>query len=90
MSHLLTLNLDAHFTVHISLQVNLLGPALHVVLHLPKLLETARKHPETTPRIVWVSSDIHYRSVIPLEELLEAPNTLEFFNDKTYWARNPG
>ncbi|KAK1224905.1 hypothetical protein PQX77_012182 [Marasmius sp. AFHP31] len=73
-----------------NLQVNLLGPALHLLLHLPKLLETAKKYPETTPRIVWVSSDIHYRADEPLKEILDAPNSLEFLNDKAYWARNPG
>ncbi|KAL0068498.1 hypothetical protein AAF712_004576 [Marasmius tenuissimus] len=73
-----------------SLQANLLGPALHLLLHLPKLLETTKKYPETTPRIVWVSSDIHYRAEEPLKEILDAPNSLEFLNDKAYWARNPG
>ncbi|KAK1235278.1 hypothetical protein PQX77_001500 [Marasmius sp. AFHP31] len=70
-----------------NLQSNVLGPALHIVLHLPKLLETAKKYPKTTPRIVSVSSDVHYWTTTPVTEVLEAPNSLKFLNDKSYFGR---
>ncbi|KAK1235850.1 hypothetical protein PQX77_000916 [Marasmius sp. AFHP31] len=71
-----------------NLQSNLLGPAFHIILHLPKLLATAKQFPKTTPRIVSVSSDGHYWTSIPLTEVLNAPDSLEFLNDKSYFDRN--
>ncbi|KAL0567714.1 hypothetical protein V5O48_014286 [Marasmius crinis-equi] len=67
-----------------STQVNVLGLALHVVLHLPKLLETAEKHPEITPRVVIVSSDVHYWAAFP-DEVVSAPKPLEAMISKETW-----
>ncbi|KAK1224190.1 hypothetical protein PQX77_012917 [Marasmius sp. AFHP31] len=52
-----------------SMQVNLLSTALRILLHLPKLIETASKHPETVPRIVYVSSGSHYSQTISKEAI---------------------
>ncbi|KAL0056754.1 hypothetical protein AAF712_016636 [Marasmius tenuissimus] len=71
-----------------SLQSNVLGPALHIILHLPKLLDTAKKYPKSTPRIVLVSSNVHYWTTTPVTEALKAPNVLDFLNDKSYFDRN--
>ncbi|KAK1219760.1 hypothetical protein PQX77_017500 [Marasmius sp. AFHP31] len=71
-----------------SLQSNVLGPALHIILHLPKLLDTAKKYPKSTPRIVLVSSNVHYWTTTPVTEALKAPSALEFLNDKSYFDRN--
>ncbi|KAF9260800.1 NAD(P)-binding protein, partial [Marasmius fiardii PR-910] len=65
------------------LQVNLISTALHIVLHIPKMLRTARKYRELTPRIVVVSTDSHYWSTIHTEAI-DAPNSLEFLNQKKY------
>ncbi|KAL0058309.1 hypothetical protein AAF712_015026 [Marasmius tenuissimus] len=46
----------------IVLQSNVLGPALHIILHLPKLLDTAKKYPKSTPRIVLVSNFLNDKS----------------------------
>ncbi|KAL0573163.1 hypothetical protein V5O48_008794 [Marasmius crinis-equi] len=67
-----------------SLQVNVLGPALHAILHLPKLLETAKKYQEITPRIVMVSSDVHYWATFPAE-VTNVPKPLEAMNSKETW-----
>ncbi|KAK1225846.1 hypothetical protein PQX77_011208 [Marasmius sp. AFHP31] len=63
-----------------TLQINLLSPALRIILHLPKLIETARKHPETVPRIVYVSSAAHFLQTISTEAI-DAPNTLRVVNE---------
>ncbi|KAK1225847.1 hypothetical protein PQX77_011209 [Marasmius sp. AFHP31] len=52
-----------------TMQVNLLSTALRILLHLPKLIETASKHPETVPRIVYVSSGSHYSQTISKEAI---------------------
>ncbi|KAL0571588.1 hypothetical protein V5O48_010367 [Marasmius crinis-equi] len=67
-----------------TIQVNVLGPALHVILHLPKLLETVKKYPETTPRIVMVSSDVHYWAAFPVE-VVNASKPLETMNLEDHW-----
>ncbi|KAL0571617.1 hypothetical protein V5O48_010351 [Marasmius crinis-equi] len=68
-----------------SLQVNVLGPALHVFLSLPKLLSTGQKHPETTPRVVMVSSDVHYWAKFPAE-VINAPKPLEAMSQRENWV----
>ncbi|KAL0574644.1 hypothetical protein V5O48_007313 [Marasmius crinis-equi] len=62
------------------LQVNVLSPALHMILHLPKLLETSKKHPQTVPRVVYVSSGAHFWETIPVEGI-DASNTLRWINE---------
>ncbi|KAL0567399.1 hypothetical protein V5O48_014591 [Marasmius crinis-equi] len=64
-----------------SLQVNVLGPAYHIVLSLPKLLKTAKNHPETVPRVVVVTSGLHHWANIT-PEVVEAAKPLEFMNVK--------
>ncbi|KAL0571121.1 hypothetical protein V5O48_010840, partial [Marasmius crinis-equi] len=63
----------------IMLHVNLLSTALRIILHVPKLTQTAKKYPETVPRIVYVSSGSHYRETIS-SEAINAANTLKFIN----------
>ena len=65
-----------------SLQVNNLSPALLILLLLPRMLETARKH-STTPRICVVSSDTHFFTSFD-KEVLGASNMLNKFNDEKY------
>ncbi|KAL0566976.1 hypothetical protein V5O48_015024, partial [Marasmius crinis-equi] len=67
-----------------SLQVNILALAHHIILHLPKLLETAKNYPETVPRIVVVSSDVHYWAKIS-PEVVEAAKPLKFLNVKAQY-----
>ncbi|KAJ8074046.1 hypothetical protein PM082_012337 [Marasmius tenuissimus] len=63
-----------------TLQVNVLSTALRIILHLPKLVETAKKFPDTVPRIVYVTSGAHYiRTISP--EVIDASNTLKVIND---------
>ncbi|KAK1216298.1 hypothetical protein PQX77_021085, partial [Marasmius sp. AFHP31] len=64
-----------------TLQVNVLGIALHIILHLPKLLETAKKHSEHVPRVVMVSSNYHHWETFSAEAI-QADNTLKFINAK--------
>ncbi|KAF9263968.1 short-chain dehydrogenase [Marasmius fiardii PR-910] len=66
-----------------SLQVNVISAAFHLILHLPKMFETARKYPEVTPRIVMVSSDTHYWSTVP-HEVIDAANSLESLNEEKF------
>ncbi|KAF9269318.1 short-chain dehydrogenase [Marasmius fiardii PR-910] len=66
-----------------TLQVNVLANALHLILHIPKMLDTAKKYPRVTPRIVSVSSDIHYYGTVPTEAI-DASNTLKFVNREEY------
>ena len=63
------------------LQVNVLSAAMHIILHLPKMLQTAKEHPETVPRIVLVSSDTHYWATISTEAI-DAPNMLRYLSDR--------
>ncbi|KAJ8074023.1 hypothetical protein PM082_012313 [Marasmius tenuissimus] len=63
-----------------TLQVNVLSTALRIILHLPKLIETAREHSETVPRIVYVSSASPDHAQIPAEFIV-APNTLKAFHE---------
>ncbi|KAL0575832.1 hypothetical protein V5O48_006140 [Marasmius crinis-equi] len=69
-----------------TLQVNLLGPALHLVLHIPKLLKTAKNHSGNVPRVVIVTSDVHYWDTIPIHAI-DAPNTLKFMSDEDNFNR---
>ncbi|KAF9265281.1 NAD(P)-binding protein [Marasmius fiardii PR-910] len=71
-----------------TLDVNVLGNVLHIILHIPKMIETARKYPEVTPRIVSVSSDNHYWGTVP-SEAIDAPNISEFINREDYAQGTP-
>ncbi|KAF5375093.1 hypothetical protein D9758_000208 [Tetrapyrgos nigripes] len=64
------------------LQVNHLGPTLLSFLLLPKMITTAKTH-NTHPRLVSVSSNVHYWASIE-KELIDAPNPLEICSSKEY------
>jgi hypothetical protein len=66
----------------VSIQVNHLSTALVSFLLLPHLLRTA-KASSTTPRLVIVSSDVHYLTQIPKREQ-DSPKILEKLNDREY------
>ncbi|KAJ8077835.1 hypothetical protein PM082_002275 [Marasmius tenuissimus] len=63
-----------------TLQVNVLSCAMHIILHLPKMFQTANEHPETVPRIVVVSSDTHHWGKISAEAM-KAPSMLRCLSD---------
>ncbi|KAJ8074042.1 hypothetical protein PM082_012333 [Marasmius tenuissimus] len=63
-----------------TIQVNLLSTALRIILHLPKMIETAEKYPETVPRVVYVSSGSHYSQTIS-KEAVDAPETLRVVSE---------
>ncbi|KAK1224192.1 hypothetical protein PQX77_012919 [Marasmius sp. AFHP31] len=63
-----------------TLQVNVLSTALRIILHLPKLVETAKKYPDTVPRIVYVTSGAHYMQTVS-PEVIDTSNTLKVIND---------
>lgn len=64
------------------LQVNVLGPALHVLLLLPLILKTAKQH-SVVPRIVVVSSEMIFTAKIGADAIA-APNTVETLSSKEY------
>ncbi|KAJ7272452.1 short-chain dehydrogenase [Mycena rebaudengoi] len=61
--------------IECGLQVNCLSLSLLALLLLPRMLQTARDH-STLPRIVLVSSGLHYWATID-KCLLKSPNVLE-------------
>ncbi|KAF9069755.1 short-chain dehydrogenase [Rhodocollybia butyracea] len=64
------------------LQVNSLGPALHVILLLPIILRTAKQH-SVVSRVVIVSSEvIFFANIRP--EAIASPNILETLSSKEY------
>ncbi|KAK1225845.1 hypothetical protein PQX77_011207 [Marasmius sp. AFHP31] len=63
-----------------TLQANVLSTALRIILHLPKLVETAKKYSDTVPRIVYVTSGAHYMQTVS-PEVIDASNTLKVIND---------
>ncbi|KAJ3785145.1 hypothetical protein GGU10DRAFT_313593 [Lentinula aff. detonsa] len=72
-----------------TIQVNALAPSFHSLLMLPHMIRTAQEHPETNPRIVFVSSGLHESSTLSTDisrEILAKPNfidalsSLEYFN----------
>ncbi|KAE9392292.1 NAD(P)-binding protein [Gymnopus androsaceus JB14] len=64
------------------LQVNSLGPAMHVLLLLPIIMNTAKVH-SVDPRIVVVSSGAALSANIG-SDAMAAPNTLEMLSSKAY------
>jgi len=65
-----------------TLQVNHIGTSLLSLLLLPHLLKTA-KQASTTPRLVVVSSELHYWATISKKEQ-ESPKILEQLNNEEY------
>ncbi|KAF9258503.1 short-chain dehydrogenase [Marasmius fiardii PR-910] len=66
-----------------TLQVNVLSAALHIILHLPKMLETAQWYPQLTPRIVFVTSGAHYTVDLPTLAI-KGQNIIEYLNGEEY------
>ncbi|KAJ4483524.1 hypothetical protein J3R30DRAFT_1794668 [Lentinula aciculospora] len=69
-------------------QVNALAPPLHTFLLLPHMIRTAQEHPETNPRIVFVSSGLYQVSKLPTEvgrKITEQPNFIEALNSLDYF-----
>ncbi len=64
------------------LQVNDLSPSLLAILLLPHLKETAKQY-RTVPRLVLVSSDVHYWTKIE-GEALSSSNTFEVLGSEEY------
>lgn len=60
-----------------SFQVNYLSTSLLALLLLPRMVETAKNY-EVTPRIVVVTSEVHYWAKID-KAILEAPNPLKAY-----------
>ncbi len=63
-----------------SLQVNALGPALHTLLLLPTIVNTAKKY-SVLPRIVVVSSGLIFWSTIK-SDVISAPSSLQVLSSK--------
>jgi len=66
-----------------SIQVNHLSTMLLTVLFLPCLLKAASSGASPNPRIVIVSSDVHYWAKLSKEEV-ESENILQKLSDKSY------
>ncbi|KXN84241.1 WW domain-containing oxidoreductase [Leucoagaricus sp. SymC.cos] len=65
-----------------TLQVNALSGSLLALLLLPHMFETAQRF-NTTPRIVVVSSEVHYWASIE-DKVFESPNAFELMGSKEY------
>lgn len=71
---------NAHFVFR--LQVNNLSSSLLAILLLPRLLETAaREH--TAPRIVMVTSEMHYWTELE-DQVFNSPNAFDLLGSKEY------
>ncbi|TFK39466.1 hypothetical protein BDQ12DRAFT_649955 [Crucibulum laeve] len=65
-----------------ALQINHLGLSLLGLRLIPRLLQTAQEH-STTPRLVLVTSDLHYMSSFE-KRVTDSPNPLRLFGSKEY------
>ncbi|KAF9443635.1 NAD(P)-binding protein [Macrolepiota fuliginosa MF-IS2] len=65
-----------------SLQVNNLSSPLLALLLLPRVLETAKQH-RTIPRIVIVSSEVHFWTKFE-DKVLDSPNAFEVLGSEEY------
>ncbi|KAF8350271.1 hypothetical protein F5887DRAFT_1224424 [Amanita rubescens] len=66
----------------LSLQVNCLSTSLIALLLLPRMIETARNH-SVTPRLVVVSSVVHYESTFD-QQIKDSREPLKIFGSKEY------
>ncbi|KAJ3756880.1 hypothetical protein EV360DRAFT_95519 [Lentinula raphanica] len=76
---------DGYATI---LQTNDIGPSLHTLLLLPYLVKTAEEH-NTKPRIVIVSSDVHYwamgdkgRTLTNQPNIIDAMSSVDYYFNK--------
>ncbi|KAF4610727.1 hypothetical protein D9613_006657 [Agrocybe pediades] len=66
-------------------QVNNLSTSLLALLLLPRMMETAEEH-NTTPRLVVVSSEVHYWSKID-KKVIDAANPIKFYGSEDNFTR---
>ncbi|KAJ3824208.1 hypothetical protein EV361DRAFT_903964 [Lentinula raphanica] len=77
---------DGYSTI---LQTNDIGPSLHTLLLLPYLVKTAEEH-NTKPRIVLVSSDVHYWSLSDQsKQFAHQPNIIDAMSSVEYYNKVP-
>ncbi|KAJ3986640.1 hypothetical protein F5890DRAFT_956913 [Lentinula detonsa] len=75
-----------------TIQVNALAPSFHSLLMLPHMIRTAEEHPETSPRIVFVSSGLHESSTLSTDiskEILAQPNFIDALSSLEYFNQIP-
>ncbi|KAJ3997795.1 hypothetical protein F5050DRAFT_1875675 [Lentinula boryana] len=75
-----------------TVQVNALAPSFHSLLMLPHMIRTAQEHPETNPRIVFVSSGLHESSTLSTDisrEILAKPNFIDALSSLEYFNQIP-
>ena len=78
----------ASLLILIRVQVNDLSPSLLALLLLPQMIRTSKEY-ATTPRIVVVSSEVHFWVTVA-EDLLESPNIVEIIGSKEYCIKSGG
>ncbi|KAJ4468309.1 hypothetical protein J3R30DRAFT_3662168 [Lentinula aciculospora] len=70
-------------------QTNDIAPSLHTLLLLPAMIKTAEEH-NTKPRIVIVSSDVHFRAMSDkTKEFMAKPNMIEALSSLDYHNKVP-
>ncbi|KAF5326181.1 hypothetical protein D9611_000369 [Ephemerocybe angulata] len=69
-----------------SLQVNNLSTSLLCLRLAPRLVETSMKYPGARPRIVVVSSELHYNVSLPERAYDEGQSAFEHLNSREYCA----
>ncbi|KAF6763105.1 hypothetical protein DFP72DRAFT_1164079 [Ephemerocybe angulata] len=69
-----------------SLQVNNLSTSLLCLRVAPRLVETSMKYPGARPRIVVVSSELHYNVSLPERAYDEGQSAFELLNSREYCA----
>ncbi|KAJ3737515.1 hypothetical protein DFJ43DRAFT_987156 [Lentinula guzmanii] len=81
-----------------TVQVNALASSFHSLLMLPHMIRTAEEHPETSPRIVFVSSGLHESSTLSTDiskeilaqsNFIDALSSLEYFNQMWVFHNDP-
>ncbi|KAJ3749207.1 hypothetical protein DFH05DRAFT_1554884 [Lentinula detonsa] len=66
-------------------QTNAIAPSLHTLLLLPYMIKTAEEY-KTKPRIVLVSSDVHYRAMnSKSREFVSQPNMIDALSSVDYY-----
>jgi hypothetical protein len=70
------------------MQVNYLAQSLLALLLLPQMIRTAEEY-STTPRLVMVSSEVHFFATLP-QQVMESQNILETLGSKEHWTTPEG
>jgi hypothetical protein len=71
-----------------SIQVNCLSQSLLALLLLPRMIHTGKEY-STTPRLVVVSSEVHFLATLP-QKIVESSNILETLGSKQCWTGSGG